>query len=74
MAELIVSALGLTATVVVGWFLGIIVSAFADDMGPGFLVSGTVLFLDSLLGLYFLVRFIHWCWVTPIPQMPFLPH
>lgn len=76
MAELIVSGLGLIPTVFVGWWVACMVKELLDNQGDGllFLVLGTALLLDCLLGIYLLVRFTHWCWVTPIPQMPFLPH
>ena len=67
MTELVISTIGLVVTVFIGVFLFIAVSAYSDDIGIGFAGWGTVLLLDSLLALYFLVRFIHSCWLTPIP-------
>jgi len=67
MTELTGSVLGLAVTALIGLFLSMIVTAYSDDIGVGFIGWGMALLADSLVAIYFLVRFIHWCWLTPIP-------
>lgn len=50
------------------WLIGVGVAAWlesADGMLPY-----PVLAVIATAALYFLVRFVHWAWMTPIPFLP----
>ncbi|HUA85088.1 MAG TPA: hypothetical protein VMB85_14600 [Bryobacteraceae bacterium] len=68
MIEPLVSAIGVIVTTGVGYFIGAVIAESSDDMLFWvFIATGAALLVDCLFAIYFLVRFIHWCWLTPIP-------
>ena len=67
MTELAASTLGVAITVAIGILLFIMASGYSYDIGIGFLSCMAALLIDALVAIYFfLVRFVHWCWLTPI--------
>jgi len=58
MLEPIIATIGM-----LGLFLALSMINDADDSFGKY--AGYAIF--GIAGLYLLVRFVHWCWITPIP-------